>query len=511
MAWSFWDKLLIWIGGNNPEVKKKRLLRRIRKDLRSSTYRQFFKTKTREIQPALATYLYNVYRTISPAQIFMQKALESERLPQITIETLLARDDSRSADALAGDTLETRMEKTDPQALTQQLREELAALTRAVDPALIQAADQCYSLIATFVQFISFDYFALLKKFDPAMRENRFSKPPRFKAVKAELVIDHIKDFLEASFPLAPEQNWQTALEVMKAYKMGIDVVGPEPWRKLLAKLWDIRNTQILELIIRYVEENPDWTSSYHIPRLRIAQTWLGKKRLSIEDAIGRTINAKRDARISELAREVFGEEKGSLLKKYTEDAGVAYVQRNFDGFVYARALNYLEAFLQDYFYGSIRPLCNLFLIRGRWFSLTLSQPLSDDLQALHALADDLHAFDEALGDRGERGAQLKAALSNAGNQRHARQIRFLIKKSNEEAGDILFRYAQSLTDVKTSLETVLEDSRKESPELLMNWQELRFAAPEQPLNGWITGSIKKIVAFAQILWVSIQTEEEDP
>jgi hypothetical protein len=509
MAWSSWDRFLIWLGGNNPEVKKKRLLKRIRKDLRSSAYHHFFKLKTREIQPALAIYLYDIYKTISAAQIFMQRALGSERLRQITLETFLDLDDSKIATALAGETMEARMKKTDPQILARQLRGELAALTKAFDPALIKEADQCYSLIAAFIQFISFDYFAVLKRFDPTMRENSFAKPPRFKAVKAELVLDHIKDFLETSFPLDPEQNWRAALEVMKTYKNGMDVVGMDPWRKLLTQLWDIRNAQILELIIRYVEEKPDWSSSYKIPRLQIAQAWLAKKRLDIEEAIDRTINAKRDARISELAQAVFGEEKVSRLKNYTEEAGVVYVRRNFEGFLHARALNYQKAFLQDHFNGNIQPLCDMLLIRGQWFSPALSQPLSDAFHALQILADELNVFDEVLGDSGERGMRLRVALANAGSQRQARQLRSLLGKINEEAADILFRNAQSLAGVETSLSAALEDHRKEAPELLMNWRELEVAAPEQPLAGWITGIIEKISAFVQILRVSTQTGEE--
>jgi hypothetical protein len=506
----FWKRLFIFFTQrDSPEAKKKRLLKRIRQDIKSSRYSRFFKIKTGEIQPAAAKFLYEIYKTTNAASILLENAAQSGQLKEITVRALMDMAEKEREAALSDTAIEEQAEKAGLQGFADVVkwtREETETLINAFDPARIKDADRCYSLIFAFIQFISFDFYCFLKKFDPSLQERNFNSVPHFKPVKADLLIDMLKDFLEGAFAMDPDQNWQAALPVMKTYKNGVDVINGDQWQKLLTQLRDIRNSQILELIVRYTDRNPAWEPHAAIPYVPIANSWLESKKTNVENTIVRLVDLKRNAQVDALSREVFGGADIVRLKNYTEDVSSLFFKGKFEGFTHTRELNFFKAFLQDHFHRDIRDLCELLLVRGKWMSPALSLPLSDQFNAMLSLSDRLIRFDDNLG---ENSGRLRKALRLAGrNKAQARYIRTMLSQANEEADDMIMLGVQLLPALGQSLKDILEDYQKTTPQLIINWKEIEFAVLT-PMGQWITEMGKSISSFLQILRTFMQTSQE--
>lgn len=497
----FLDRLLnFFAGAKDPESAKKRLLKTVIKNLTANKYSKFYKPKTGQVDPAFAKFLYALYHGIVSAQVFMQNAAKSARLKEAVIEEVLDGELPGILKGLSPESVEERARKTPPEELARRLREELTALSGGFDNTRVNAADGCYNIILAFSRFVGFDFYFLLKKFDPALQERSFGRTPSFVPVRGNAVTGELKDFLEVAGALDPDQDWRMVLKVLKAYKGDMDVVVYEQWNKLLLQLRDVKRSGILELMVRHIDNNPLWQSSPKISVERITDAFLEAKRLEIEKTIETVINAKRNAKIGELVRVVFGETDTDRMKYYTDKNSELYVKKNFSGFTHVRDLNYLKTFLLDYFKKDIRELCDLLLIRGQWASNVLSHQMSNGFHDIMAISEQIIAFDDSLADNGANGSRLKAAIVKVDRDKgQGKYIRLILTAVNEEAQGMITKAAQALIMIGRNLKNVLEDLQKSPRELIMNWKELESASPE-PLVQRITTIYKKMYCFIQIL-----------
>ncbi|MDR1318645.1 MAG: DUF5312 family protein [Treponema sp.] len=501
MAAGFFDKLFSLFGNaKDPESEKKHQLKKLLRELSGNKYARFYKPKSGEIQGVLGKFFFDVYKIISPAQVFLQNADKSAQLKQAVVGIFLDKNLREAEQRLTSEAIEEQAKTVPVKDLGKYLNENFAALSSAFDADRTAAIDRCYNLILSLAHFAAFDFFFLLKKFDSNITERNFSYQPRFANIRGEYLTEELKDFLEISFAVDPDQDWKNALQALKIYKGGVDIITFEQWRKILLLLKDIRKSGILELMVRHIDKKPDWISKPILPDEHIAEAYLEARRLEVKEAVDKIVNAKRNAQIDVLAKTVFGSAGIERTRYYTEKTGEIYVKKNFTGFIYAAAVNYLKAFLLDHLKKEFRELCDLLLIRGQWTTPQLSQQTSENFHRLMELSDTLIAFDETLSDTGENGSRLKAAIVKADRDKgQARYVTIILKTVNEEALDMINRSTAALIVVGQSLKTLLEDLQKPSHDLLMNWKELEVLS-EAPLAQRISGAYKQIYYFVRMM-----------
>jgi len=99
--------------------------------------------------------------------------------------------------------------------------------------------------------------------------------------------------------------------------------------------------------------------------------------------------------------------------------------------------VNYLKAYLLDFFKKGIRELCDLLLVRGQWTNIVLSQPVSNAYHEMMDLSDKLMAFDESLNEKGEHGSRLRQALLKVDRDKgQGRYIRIILTTVNNNCID---------------------------------------------------------------------------
>jgi hypothetical protein len=509
MAPAFLDKLLSLFGGNkDPESAKKRQLKQLVKELSGNKYARFYRPKTEDADSSLGKFFYDIYRVIASAQVLLQNAAKSAQLKQTVAEAFLDKNLQEIKARLSPESIEDRAQKTPIKNLTAQLEKDLAALSAAFDSSRIESIDRCYSLILALAQFVSYDFFFLLKKFDSGVTERNFSYQPKFSAVRGEYLSDDLKDFLEIAFALDPDQDWKTALRILKIYKNGIDVAAPDQWNRVLVNLRELRKSNILELMIRHIDKKPQWISQPKLVDEHIAAAYLEGKRTEVRAAIDQIVNAKKNAQVNALAKMIFGSAEIERTKFYTVKGSEIYVKKNFDGFLFAVGINYLKAFLLDHFKKEIRELCDLLLIRGQWTNINLSQQMSGCFHRIMELSDKLIAFDETLSENGENGSRLKASILKADRDKsQARYVVLILKNVNDEAQGLINASGQALIGIGKNLKTLLEDYQKPTKELILNWKELEGAS-ETPIGQRMADTYKKIYYFVQMLQLLMKTPE---
>jgi hypothetical protein len=507
---AFLDKLLSLFGGNqDPEKGKKNRLKQLVKEISGSKYARFYKPKSEEADGSLGKWFYDIYKIVSPAQVFMANAAKSALLKQIAAEAFFDKNLLEINRRISAEFIEQQAKTAAVKDIVHQLKKDTAALTAAFDSERVGAIDRCYNLILAFIQFVSFDFFFTLKKFDGNISERNFTYQPKFTPVRGEYLTDDLKDFLEVSAGIDPDQDWKNALRVLKNYKNGMDVVPLEQWTRLLASLRDVRKSGILELMIRHISKDPLWVSRPSPQEEYIADAYLESRRAGAKEAVDKLVNAKRNAQIDVLVKTVFGAAETDRMKYYSEKGNEIYAKKGFDGFLFARGLNYLRAFLLDHFKKDIRELCDILLIRGQWTEAVLAQQMSGGFHKIMEMSDTLISFDESFSDNGENGARLKAAIVKADRDKsQARYVTLILKTGNEEAQGMMNTSAQALINIGKNLKNLIDDYQKNPHELIMNWRELEGAS-EVPIGQRMAETYKKIYYFVQMMQLLSKPGEE--
>ena len=509
----FLDGLInLFSGGNDPETAKKKRLQQVAKDLNQNKYSKFYHAKSGDLEGPFAKCFYDIYKVVSPAQVFLQNALKSDQLKQITFDAFLDKETRAIKDKLSAAFIQEKAKTTPVKDLSAAVKRELGNFSGAFDNTRINNIDNCYNAIISLVHFVCFDFFFLVKKFDSSISERNFNYQPKFSAVKASELANEIKDFMEYSAAVEMDWDWKSVLGVLKTYKEGMDVVNPDQWAKVVRLLKDLSRTRIFELIIQHTCADPLWQSIPRIPNERMADTVLDAKKAEIEGAINKIQNDKRSAQIEQLAKAIFGSAEVVRLSNYINKYNDMYYKKNFDGFTKTDGVNYLKAYLLDFFKKEIKELCDLLLIRGQWSNIVISQPMSDAYHEMSNLMDKITDFDESVGEKGEHGQRLKQAMLKVDRDKgQGKYIRIILKTVNNNAQRMINQASTSFITIGKTFKNLIEDLQRKPTEIIMNWKELESAS-EEPLTKRLTEDYKRMYYFVQLLQFFVgPVEEEEP
>ncbi|HAE21662.1 MAG TPA: hypothetical protein DCG47_04970 [Spirochaetaceae bacterium] len=503
----FFQKILGIFGMADPEMDKKRLVRQIGKDLGHTRYR-FYKPKTGEALPGLARFFYECYKVIAPAQVLLTNAAQSGVLKSFVIETFLSKEQRALSERLTDEFIKEKAKTVPLRDLQESVKQDMLNFFSAFDAEKTMQIDNAYSTLLSFINFMNFDFFFLLKKFDSNVAERNFSYTPKFDAISGDYVADDLHDFLEVFLPLNLDADWKRIFTALKEYR-NMDVIQVDAWVKLIPALNDLRSSAVLEQIVRHVKKDPYISASPRLTGERIVEPFIDKLKNQTSMLIQKIVQERRNSKIDELAKAVFGTSVVLRLKNYTDKANSAYAKKLLGGYTQTQALNYLKAYLIDYFKKDIRELVDILLIRGQWSTNIQSQQLSDGYHALLEVSEGILQFDDGLADDGDMGTRLRSAMMKC--DRDKEQIKFvrqLLKDVNDKALALVNKAAINLINVGRHIKSMIDDLGKSHHEVILNWKEVENAAGK-PMKDTLTDIYKKIYYMVQLLQYYVKEDKE--
>ncbi|MDR3192338.1 MAG: DUF5312 domain-containing protein [Treponema sp.] len=477
-------------------------MKQLAKELSRNRYSRFYRPKTGLLEPAMASFFFEIYRTVFHAHGFLNNAAKSELLKELTIETFLDIKYLDARQRLTPEYVKEQAKSMPTTEVSRLLQEDFDLLASGISQELMNEVDCCYNQILALANFSVFDFFFFLKKFDPSLIENNFNIRPHFSPLPGWDLGGQIKDFLEVFYAIDTELDWGPPLRVLKLYKNGVDVINPEEWNTLVSHLRELRRSDILVLIIRHIEENPSWEFKPALSVKHIASNYLEAREKEVRKAMDGFIREQKLLQARDLAREVFGDPDIRRALHYTPQESSAFVNRGLDGYTCPEGFNYTMAFLLDIFKKEIQELCELLLIRGHWYSMESSQVMSENYHILIDAAARIGALDDSLGENGAAGSRLQAMLAKSDRDKsQLRHIRAILKDVNGEAQELISTSAQALIVVGVTIKNVLEDQKSGAGELIINWRELELMV-EIPLTKCLNVTQQRITAFLRLLQV---------
>jgi hypothetical protein len=501
---SFWHTLFAFLfNSNSPEAVERRAVKSIAKRIRFARDGRFYRPRTAELTPACADFFYDAYKVFSMAQVTMPALVKTAALRNLIIEHYIGAEIPEKFGLFSPESIEERAKTANSKRLAEDLRKEFDSLCASIDAAAAAGIDACYNRILSLWQLVSFDFYALLKRFGFSEREHSFNAVPQFANCKAGMVITMLQDFLEYIAVLDPSQDWKTVLRLLKSSRSGSDLIAPGQWEKMLFRFQEILHSRILQMIIQHTTENTAWKPSPQAPDERIFSAWLESKRQIMEREIARIAAGQWVSQIGELSREIFGNMAVSPLRYYNEKNAELFTAKGFKGFAYTEAFNYLSTFLQQIFTKEIQEFCDLLIVRAQWTAAATSSVLSGACDGIRTLMKRLDDFDNSLSNEGVNGVRLVGALTRLDRDRsRARVLREMLNAIDIEAVEILAKAADLFVVIAKIAESAKNDYFQNPHLLILNWREIEVAS-RRNMSVWIqsiSSRLEKFVALSRLL-----------
>lgn len=494
-------------GGNNPEAEKQRLLKMIAKDL-TKTKPRFYKPSSHQVEPSFAKFFYEIYKIISPSQVMFQNTSPAALKNAVTNYYLTDRQ-HELLEQFTESNIET-LSRTTP---TPQLTKQMTVLIKEFEDdftATRESINQTYNKLVAFKNFCSFDFYFLLHKFDSSIRERNFNMIPRFVPINGSYIAEDLKNFLEIAYAVPFDEDWTEMIQVLKAYK-GVEPITLSNWKKVCSRLKMLQANRVLEMMVQVITEEPTYKEKIAYPDEKILDSFLSTIKKQVNEKLDQLKRNETSTKVESLLDQLFNERNIDRLPNYNESTSEQFERRNLGSYIYSEPLCYLNKFIHNYIDTDLRTLSDLLIIRGKWAEPSLSTQMSNSFNNLLEMKTHIVEFDKKLSEDNEIGRKMKTLLprSEHDKMKDKNIIAILIRDINSEAAEFLTEAQQSLISYAKCLKSLLEDSVKSRPELLVNWAEINKFAEHDIRNMGIT-AYKKIYMFVQLLQAFPIIDEDD-
>ena len=505
---SFLTRILqIFLPRDDAEAIKKRHLKALAKEISKNKFGKWYKPASEEFQPQMARFFFELYKIVGPARALLASAASSKVLKAITVEQNLSKHQHQMRERFTPEAIKERAKTTNHKELNLEVRKEFDSFMREFDGKRIDEIDTLYRQLNEFIHFVLFDYYFFLKKFDPALPEDKFSYTPSFSTVNGEYLKDELNDFVVVLNGLSLETNWDKIFAIITAYK-NVQPVNAPQWKKYLGLLNDVRRSRILEKIIQHIKKNPTYAVDIGAFTEKVTDEYLKQIERSIDTTLKNIIEEHKNSQVAVLVQRVFGNDIPSGTKNYNPRSNAPFEKRGLEGYIYADAMNYLKSFLVEYFKSDVRALSDLLLVRGQWTQPVLSSEYSESYHNLMHLSTKLLEFDEKLSEVSEMGVKFRTLLSRMEREKEAgRQVQKHLNTVNEAALKLLKVSIKNIMTLGNAIKKCIADFDKPHRDLLQNWKEIEQHS-DKPIREWMTAVYTKIYHFIMLEQVVLKKEE---
>lgn len=501
------DKILsMFFGGADPDREKRRLLKALGKDLTRDRYK-FYKPRGTEVQPNFGRFFYEIYRSVGPLRKLIQPSDLAGSLRMAAIEQRLTDRQLALREQIEETRLRERARSgVEIKKLADEVKEQMIAFVGTFDAPLVKSINETFAALTVFIRFCHFDYYFTLKKMDSSISEDSFTYKPRFEAITAEYVVDDIRDWLELALALPETTDWDAVFDLMKAYR-NVEVIDRDLWRKVIKGIRDVLASGILEQIVQHGSEDPYWKPKIARETTRIVEPYLNDLRSGVEEVLQRIAGERRGNKIEQLVKNVFGTTIVTRARNYTAKASMALERGDVTGYLYTDALNYLKAYLLDYFKKDVREIVqDLLIVRGKWTTNIQSQQISDAYHGVLQVSEQLIALDDSLAEEGELGMKIRRAAGRIVDRdpSSAKPLREMLTKINDGVLALVTEAAQSLIIIGKNLKMLIDDYDRREGEIITNWRELDGLI-EDSLRDRMNRMYRQLYFLVQLLQVYAQ------
>lgn len=484
-------------GGGGESAANRKELRQISKVLKKSRFK-FYDPRLNELSLQFANFIYQLYRFFGPLQQVLSRYAQSDAMKYCIVERGLPKEVLDLRASFNEEAIRQIAASDDTKLLAQKFQQEFSFFKKLIAKAGIKKINLNYNAFQLFLQLVNFDYYYVLKKFDPKIPDLDFVYKPRFAPLIGVKLIEELKDFVVLLQIYDPLLNWDEILLAINEFR-GAEVISLNLWKKVKKSLDEVKKSCVIEMIIAVVSGDPNYSTKYKNEIENIVATYVEKIGKELQEALRKVVSEKKNRNVNEYVRKIFDNKPPVVrLKNYSEKMNKQVVEVATKSFVFLQPANYMLAFFVDYLQKDFRDLINQYVIVGKWISPLNSQHMSDSFNRLLELHGELSEFDKSLGDEYRRGQSIRTYIRSS-DSRNAVIMDRIVDEINLDAKNLLVDIAQNMVRLAKVLRSLIEDFGQKA--VLSNWKEVENSYKGE-LQKDTQVTYKKIYEMIQLLQI---------
>ena len=487
----------LFLGSSDPEKERRRLLKQTGKALRKLNA-HYYNPKTEQAEAALARLFYEFYKAFASGQRILRNARNSAVLKSVVIDSTLDKDQLALKESLSEESLRRRTRTGTFEQLRGEVEGQMGSLFSCFDINKTKQINDTYASVSVLLDLILFDYYYFLRKFDPQITETRRDYVPRFRATSAQYVAEELEEFLEILPAVDLAWNWLQVLDILKAYR-GVEAVSREAWKRVAHLIRRLQSSRELELAVQLFSHNPYFKPKPKAYRDNLVEEFLSRFRLQTEATLQKLAKEHKTGQLQSLVSSLFDDRSYLRLKHYNEDMNRLFAEKLLGGFTYVLPLNCLHSFLADHMEADLGKAVEFLLIPAKWADNGHSRTISDSSHQLQAISREILALDAGLNPDQELGRRLASVASRSPKNQQAQYLaRRIIKKINDQSRELLVKAAQATVLLGKELKLVIDDTKTNNSQLIINWRDLTGRSTRDPRQ-MLIASYKQLYSLVQL------------
>ena len=497
--------------GADPE--RRRALRQLKREL-GAVRVDLYKLKQDLIQVPAARILYDIYRFTHPLKQLFPLEKKKQQLPPSFVESFMMEFHSAPAREIAEQLTEDNMRRLIQgrglKRASVHIDKLLEQYFDSFDQDTVREINLVYSNLLAFARFTHFDFFPILREFDPLMEEGDFTRKPSFAPAEGHLLRDDLNNLNRALHSFHTDDLLDRALEVFSRIR-NTESLNRSNLNKLRKLLAGVQQNGYFSLLIRAIDKN---AAPMAVPRplhVDIFNAYTFKRRGEVHGLLNTIRRRARDEAVESLVGEIFGTAVQGRVKNYTGAKSEQLRGFGLSGFRFVEPLNYVQAFCADKYRGFVAEKVNELIIGGVFIHEGLLNTLSNSYYALNKVSHRIRELDADLDPEGESASTINKHLAMLNKNKNSRNIiEKTVRDVNMSAELIITETVVTLKEMALCLKSVIEDYRREKPLFVANIHKVRHGGNRE-LIGELVSSYKLNYQFLRLLakYVPINTTRE--
>jgi len=498
--------------GGNPE--RKRAIRLLKKELASCKI-DLYKFKQDTILAPVAKILFEVYKLTYPLKLVFHLEKSNRGFPPSFVESfMLYFHPDKAAEIynkLNEEYIKKLITKYGIKKTAAYFDKLLAEYFDCFDRETIRKINGLYANLLSFARFTHFDFFPILREFDPKLEEADFIKKPSFSPAEGSLLRDDFSKLHKALYSFSIDERIDRGMEIFSNIK-GIEPINKNNFNRLKKLLSNLQKNNYTALIIRAIDKNPAPIPLQKPQTIDIFNVFSFKRKGEVHAVLNSIKTKMRDNAVRSIVSELFNGSVVGRVKNYNEKKNDQFKNLRLSPFAYTTPLNYVKAFATDNYKTVVSKAVNELIISGIFIHKGILNTLSNSYYALNKITQKIDMLDDDLDIDGASAKNIHKHLVTITKDKNSRNIlEKTIKDVNKKAEFIVTEAIVNLKDMASCLKNILDDCRVKSPALVSNIGKIRTVNNKEFIKE-LVNAYKIIYQFLKLLsnYISISVTRDE-
>jgi hypothetical protein len=469
------------IMGNTEEVKKKRDLKKILKEIKQHKP-LFYKQSTGQILPQFARTLLTFLQYLHPLKELIYKTIlnENDRLAEkfkeYLIEVRLEENMQLKKQNFTYEEINKRLLHTvSVRTETEILNKEFAEFIKLFSGPDFSSFDSEFTALEHFISLCRHDFIRLLMYFDPDISLSTGYKP-RF----APCIGHHANQDLMDFYFIFAELDLSSGIDknliyLIKRLKKNVTEVDEIKIKKIVSTLDTIQKTYlspgILLSMLRVINADPYFTIKTDTSTKSYLDVYKGKLSSRFQRDVEKVTRECTEREILKDLSQLFNENDLVEIEGYTEDMAKMLQAESFNSFTYTKPLKILKSFTMYHFENKIQETIKKIIINGFFEDKKFKDRFVNLFHAAQGVKDAISDFEHTLTATGE--VSINKIRKYLVDYKKGKSVVYSLNKLIETINNMAIKVIEDYTNIYYAFQEVITeiitDSKQHAPTLISN------------------------------------------